>query len=305
MFVVHAVPVTFLAILSALASSFCFAMAFVSQQHVAEAVPGDKGRGLRLYLQLARSPLWWAGFVGDIGGFGFQALALSFGSIVLVQPFLVTAMVFALPLAARWNGRRISRRDLSWAIAVVLALGAFTAVGNPSQAGGRGPFSDWMLPGSVLIILVAFALGFARATRGASRATALGIVTGLSYGLVAALTDVVVHLISDEGLASLLTAWELYALIVAMVFGTLIQQSAFHAGSLSASLPATQVLEPLTGILLGVTVLHATLDVSGLAGVIIAAALVVMAIGTITLARSAASDVETRAGAGAGAGAEA
>ncbi|MDR2347439.1 MAG: DMT family transporter, partial [Bifidobacteriaceae bacterium] len=119
-----------LAVAVALLAALSFAGSFVAQQHVAARVPAERGKGLRLFLELARSPLWWVGACGDGLGFALQALALAFGSVVLVQPVLVTAMVFALPLAARWNRRRVRRSEIVWSAVVVVALAVFTLVAD-------------------------------------------------------------------------------------------------------------------------------------------------------------------------------
>lgn len=58
--------------------------------------------------RLVRDPRWLAGSLGDTAAFAMQAVALGFGSLLLVQPLIVTQLVFALPLAAWWAGRRPS-----------------------------------------------------------------------------------------------------------------------------------------------------------------------------------------------------
>ena len=45
----------------------------------------------------------------------FQALALIKGSLILVQPLLVSALLFALPMSARMAGRRVTRGEWLWA----------------------------------------------------------------------------------------------------------------------------------------------------------------------------------------------
>ena len=55
-----------------------------------------------MFLTLLRRPLWWAGTAAAVaGGYVFQALALAKGSLLLVQPILVSGLLFALPLSAQ------------------------------------------------------------------------------------------------------------------------------------------------------------------------------------------------------------
>ena len=65
----------------------------------------------------------------------------------------------------------------------------------------------------------------------------------------------------------------------------MLQQSAFHAGSLKASVPAMLVLEPVIAVLLGQVVLGEHLDVGTPTAVALGFALAVMAIATVALGR--------------------
>ncbi|MDR2373214.1 MAG: DMT family transporter [Bifidobacteriaceae bacterium] len=278
-----------LAVAVALVAALCFAGSFVAQQHAAAAVPAERGKGLRLFVQLARSPLWWAGAFGDGLGFALQAVALAFGSVVLVQPVLVTAMVFALPLAAWWNGRRIARADLVWAAVVVAGLAVFTVVGDSSKGSMSDAAAPWLWPGLTfgLVCLGLWLVGWA--AKGGLKALAFGSLAGVVYGIIAPLTELVVAHLGQVGVLGLFGSWPIYALIICLLAGTAWQQSAFHAGDLGASLPATQVLEPVVAVILGLWALRASLTTHGLGWVALALAGAAMVLGTVQLARRAAS----------------
>ena len=123
---------TWAAIALALLAAFLFASASVAQQREA-ANTGE--HGIRLFAKLLRNPRWWAGVGGDTGGYIAQAGALGLGSILLVQPVLVTTLLFALPLSARWNRRRDLASELWWAAALIVAIAVFVVAGDPG--GGR------------------------------------------------------------------------------------------------------------------------------------------------------------------------
>ena len=91
---------TGLAVALALLAALLLAVGSVAQRRAASLVPDDEAGGLGLLRRLVRSPTWWAGSVGDVGGFVAQAAALGFGSLLLVQPLVVTTLLFALPLEA-------------------------------------------------------------------------------------------------------------------------------------------------------------------------------------------------------------
>ena len=61
--------------------------------------------------------------------------------------------------------------------------------------------------------------------------------------------------------------WEPYALVVLGALGFVVNQRAFQAGSLTASLPTLTVVEPVVAAIVGVTMLHETVPTDGVARV--------------------------------------
>ena len=273
------------ALLGLLAAAL-FAVASVAQQKAAADVPDDKAMGLRLIGQLVRRPLWWAGSLGDAGGFLAQGAALGLGSLLLVQPLLVTALLFALPLGAAWAGRRLSRSDWLWAAVLSLSLAVFVVVADPTAGIDRAPGRDWLGVAAALTPVFALCL-LGAAARRRNRAMLLAVATGILYGVTAALTkSVVAHL--GDGIVPLLSSWETYALAAVATLGTVCQQSAFQAGDLGVSMPAVTVLEPVVAVGIGVSILQEDLRTSGLGWVVVALSTAGLAAGTVMLARSAA-----------------
>jgi len=271
----------------ALVAAALFAVASAAQQRAAAEVPDSDARGLGLIRTLVRRPLWWVGTLGDSGGFVAQAAALGLGSLLLVQPLLVTTLLFALPLSARWAGRPLARSDRTWALLLVAALAVLVVVGEPTAGVDRATLERW-LPAAVVIgvVFAGCAVG-AAARRGTARAVLLAVCTALMYGATAALIKGTVSLL-DDGVVALLVAWETWALVVVVLVGTLLQQSAFQAGALGASLPIVTVGEPVVAVLLGVAVLDEQVRSSGAEWVLIGVLAVVMAVATVALARSSA-----------------
>jgi drug/metabolite transporter (DMT)-like permease len=148
-------PVTGLAAALALVAAVLFAVASAVQQGAAADVPPEQARGVRLLLVLLRRPRWWAGTGSDAAGYAAQAAALGLGSLLLVQPLLVTTLLFALPLSARWAQRPMRRSDWGWAVVLAGALAVFVVSGSPppgwtGPACGSGcrrpPSSAWSWP---------------------------------------------------------------------------------------------------------------------------------------------------------------
>ncbi|MFE7724138.1 DMT family transporter [Nocardia rhizosphaerihabitans] len=273
------------AIVCALVAALLFAVASVAQQRAAAAVP----EGSALMRSLLRSKRWWAAIVGDVGGYGMQVLALSFGAVLVVQPILVSSLVFALPLSARLNHQRITGRAAATALVLVAALVTFLIVGDPTAGEETAPLREWLVPLAILLSIVALATlaGFLVPNR-SGRALALGLAGGALFGLAAALTDRVVTLF-DDGLGAVLTGWQTWALIAAGLLGFYLQQRAYQAGPLAASLPAAAVAEPLAAAFLGLTALDEQLRTDGAGLIVVAASVVVMCVATVALCRTQAA----------------
>jgi drug/metabolite transporter (DMT)-like permease len=126
-----------LVILFAVCAAVCMAVGIVVRQRATMDVPSDEGVGVVMLRTLLRRPMWWAGTAAAVAGFVFQALALVKGSLIVVQPLLVSALLFTLPLSARLAGRRVTRREWLWAGLLTVALALFVLVAHP------GPRGQW------------------------------------------------------------------------------------------------------------------------------------------------------------------
>ena len=84
--------------LLALLAAVFLAVGIVVRQRATIDVPAEYGVSAVMFKTLVRRPLWWAGTGAAVAGYVFQALALATGSLLLVQPILVSALLFALPL---------------------------------------------------------------------------------------------------------------------------------------------------------------------------------------------------------------
>jgi len=94
------------------------------------------------------------------------------------------------------------------------------------------------------------------------------------------------------GLGALLRAPELYAWLAVALAGMVFQQASFRAGALTASLPTMTLAKPVVGWILGITVLSEDLHVNGIEIVVLVAAVIVMIVSTVALAKGEAADIE-------------
>ncbi|MFC9789776.1 DMT family transporter [Rhodococcus sp. NPDC127528] len=274
-----------LSVVLALVGALLFAVGSVFQQDAAAGVADDDA----LLSELIRSPRWWAGLLGDVGGYGFQAAALGIGSVLVVQPLIVSTLLFALPLSARFSGTRMTGRTWATAIALAISLAVFLIVGDPTAGDDSATARQWVIPLTVLAVLCVAAIAASTARIGAGpRALLLGFASGALYGVAVAMTKPVIATF-EHGPGAVLGNWVTWALIVAGIGGFYLQQLAFHAGSLAASLPAITIGEPLVAAFLGFTVLGERLRVAGPGITVIVVAVIVMIATTVELSRAQAN----------------
>jgi drug/metabolite transporter (DMT)-like permease len=252
---------------AAVLAGVSIASAAVLQQRAASRRPAGERFSARLIVQLFHDRGWLLGLGLSVVSYGFQALALAFGPLVLVQPLVVSELLFAIPVSMRLRGLRLGVREWLAAGAVVagLALGLVSAspgVGQPIQPIGR-----WLPALLVIGGLTAAALLAFRVVRGPVRASALGFAGALVSGLQTALFAASLHLLGERGWATF-ARWEPYSLIVASILGGFLIQNAFQAGPLAASSPVVDSTLPIVSIGLGVFVFgeHVNTSAPGLAG---------------------------------------
>jgi drug/metabolite transporter (DMT)-like permease len=276
-----------LTVVLALGAGLCYAIAAVVQQRVAAQQPPELSLSLRLIVQLARRPLWLAGIGVDILAYLMEAAALGVGSVVVVGPLLASGLLFALPFASFRTGRRVTRREMIPAVMVTAGLALYVVVGAPGGNASHASRLEWLVAatGVALGAGIAVLLG-RRAEEPGRRAIYYGLATGIVYSLTAVLTKATVDRLGTS-VYPILGHWQLYALLVASVIGLVLNQSAFQAGHVAASLPVISVTNPVLSSTMGILLFGEHLDAHGLlASVVAGGAIVAMLVGTCWLARS-------------------
>jgi drug/metabolite transporter (DMT)-like permease len=270
---------------SALGSAVFYALASVLMQRTARQAPADRSLRLSLLTHLLSRPLWLLGVACDVGGFLLQFYALDRGSLVLVQPLLVSGMLFALPLGAVLSNERMRRSDWTGAVLVVIGLTVFLVIAKPDHGKPDASPRAWAVLIPVCLAIAVALVLWARKVEGSKRATLLAAGAGTMYGVTAALTKAVAHLLGT-GLRHLFTSWKPYALATMGITGTVVDQSAYQAGSLNYSLPMLTVVDPVVSIVIGALALKEGINVKGVAPYVEAVALIAMTIGVFQLSRS-------------------
>jgi drug/metabolite transporter (DMT)-like permease len=273
------------AVLAALAAGCMFAVGSVLQQSAARQTPAEESLSWRLLVDLAHRRRWLLGIGSDALSFGLQALALAFGPLALVQPLAVTGLLFAVPLAVRRRGRRLHVREWLGTAAVAAGLAAFLAAAAPSEGLPQTTPARWALVVVSVGGLMAFGVVLGKVVGGVVRPSLYGLSAATAFGLLAALTKASTHLLG-EGAATFFTSWQPYAMAVVALAGAIVQQSAFQAGSLPASVPIMDAVEPTVAVLIGVFAFAEHVGTSTAALTFEALGILLVLAGIVTLDRS-------------------
>jgi hypothetical protein len=239
------------AILFALAAAFSNALNMITQ-HVASISDPGHSKGWRFVRYLVSNPLWLFGWVALAGSFVFQALALHNGQMSVVQPLLVTELVFALVLRRLWIRQQI--RNVTWWAAAVTCgtLALFVAVSEPTGGNAQPTSSAWVgatvAAGGAAAILALVG----RTGSPVRRAAALGSATAILWALVATFIKAMTDTLTQFGLVGMFAHWPVYALIVVSIVAELLDQTALHVGPLSISQPCIVIVDPIVSIVLSV-----------------------------------------------------
>lgn len=284
---------TWTVVLLALGAALAFATSSTLKHASAGQVPDAQDlapRSIGRFVTATLSHrLWLAGIGADVLGLVLQIIALHLGSLAVVQPLLVTGLIFAL-LIRQARHRRVSRPQILWGVVLTGALTGFlflagtAASVQPGETADRAPA---VAAGAVGLVLAAACVGIGRLhPRGKRSAALLGVAVGTVFAATAALLKSLTNVAADHGVLAVLTSWQLYVVIVVGGLGLLLNQLAFQAGPLSASLPASSAVDPLFSIAIGVLVYDERIRHGTVPGVGLALLLFVLGVAVIALTRT-------------------
>jgi drug/metabolite transporter (DMT)-like permease len=243
----------------ALVAAFLFALAAALQQKGALGLPEISLRRPASLARLAGQTMWLVGTVALLTGYVFQAAALDRGRLAIIQPLLVTTVIFALPLGYFLTSQHVGRREVIGALVIVVGLALFALYGDPAGGLENAPGSEWAIAIAVIAVLSGVLLAFGGRGSLTTKAAVYGTVAGILFGLSAALTKPTLDYL-HESIGELLSHWEPYALALAGVLGFVLQQVSLGTGKLAPSVATVSVANPIVGILLGIILLDERLS---------------------------------------------
>jgi drug/metabolite transporter (DMT)-like permease len=244
----------------ALLAAVAFALAATLWQKASVGLAGVSWRRPSSVLALLTRWVWLLGLVAQVVGVVLQAAALDRGRVSIIQPLLVTTVVWSLPLGYFLTQQAIGSREVLGAGVIVAGLALFASFGDPAAGVDNAPGADWLAATLVIGTACAALLLFANRGSVALKAALLGTVAGLLYGLSATLMKPVVESLHADGLGDVIADWETWIWAAAGVIGFAFQQLSLSTGRLVPSVAAVSVANPIVSVLLGALVLQERLE---------------------------------------------
>jgi drug/metabolite transporter (DMT)-like permease len=219
------------------------------QSVAAQATPGSEDRvDPRLLVRVLGQWKFVLGLGLDVLGFVAQIAALHVLPLFVVQAALAASLAVTA-VAARFLGIRLGRRE--WT-AVALVCGGLALLGASAQGEGSDPVGlgfRLMLIGVVAVLAAAGIFAGKAARR--IRTPALGLVAGLSFGVVA----IAGRIIPSLAPLDLLTDPATYVVAVAGGMAMLFYATALQRGSVTTATAMMVLGETLFPSLVGILVL--------------------------------------------------
>ena len=239
-----------LSVLLSFVSAVAYAGGAIVQERVAVTSPGQT------YAPLRR-PAWWAALaMNGLGGL-LHVAALAYGPLSLVQPLGALTIVFALPMAALFVGRKTGATAWRGAIMATVGLAGLLSLVGASEAqsldAAQRVAVALVAGGAVAALMVA---GRAAHRHPAVRSVLLATGSGIAFGMSSVFTKTVA-VDWDEGVA----ASDLPSLAVIAVFataGVLLSQASYRGGGLAAPLATLTVVNPVVAAAVGITMFGET-----------------------------------------------
>lgn len=278
-----------LSVLLSLISAVAYAGGAIVQERVAVSTPGQQ------YVPLRR-PGWWAAVaLNGLGGL-LHVVALAFGPLSLVQPLGALTIVFALPMAALFVGRKAGSTAWRGAIMATVGLaGLLSLVGaseSQSLATAERVGVALVTGGIVVALMIA---GRAAHRHPAVRSMLLATASGIAFGMSSVFTKLVA--VDWNGGVSPADLPALGTIGVFATAGLLLSQAAYRGAGLAAPLATLTVVNPVVAAAVGITMFGETFRYGTTGTVLALSCGVVAAGGLILLTTERIARTEARTGA--------
>jgi hypothetical protein len=270
-----------LGIAAPVGASTLYSLGVALQAMDAREVPHGHHLRVSLVRQLVVRARWLVGTGMSILGWPLHVVALLLAPLVVVQPALAAGLLVLMLVGQRLLDEPVCRREYLAMTAIVVAVAAVGATAPHRHTGHAG---------DLVLTLVLIGLGLATLLPYALRMLghSLPTVTMVGAGLGFAWSGVATKLVSDDLSQHHLLVAAVWALstAAASAVGALSEMSALQSRPAIQVAPVVFVTQTLVPVLLAPLLLGESFATTPAGGVPLIAALVLLAAGAATLARS-------------------
>lgn len=263
-----------LSVVLSFVSAVAYAGGAIVQEQVAVSSPDEQ------YAPLRR-PSWWAAVaLNGLGGL-LHVVALAYGPLSLVQPLGALTIVFALPMAALFVGRKAGAAAWRGAIMATVGLAGLLSLVGASEAQSLSTpqrVSVALVTGGAVVALMI--AGRAAHRHPAVRSMLLATASGIAFGMSSVFTKTVAVDWADGVSAADLPS--LAVIGVLATAGMLLSQASYRGGGLAAPLATLTVVNPVVAAAVGITMFGETFR-HGTTGTVLALSCGVVAAGGLIL----------------------
>ena len=216
--------------------------------HSASRAPERIGGPLALVRHLLGQGWWLSGMAASLIGLALHSLALRLGSLQVVQPLVVTGLVFTFVFRAVLDRQLPPRQVAFWASVTAVGLAVFLVETGSGSGTDRphGPGSFYVL--AVGAVVASCCWRWSERTAPATTGLLLGVTAGIIFGMIAGTLKAAA---GAGSVIDVVTSWPLYVLLVLGACGFIVNQTAYRRAPLTSSVPVLNVVNPLVALVYG------------------------------------------------------
>ncbi|MEV5018685.1 DMT family transporter [Streptomyces sp. NPDC053780] len=239
-----------LSVLLSLVSAVAYAGGAIVQEQVAASSSAAQ------YAPVRR-PGWWAAVaLNGLGGL-LHVVALALGPLSLVQPLGALTIVFALPMAALFVGRKAGATAWRGALMATVGLAGLLSLVGAADAQSLDTaqrIGAAVVTGAVIVALMIAARAAHR--HPAVRSILLAVASGIAFGMSSVFTKTVA--VDWSGGVSAADLPSMAVIGVLATAGMVLSQASYRGAGLAAPLATLTVVNPVVAAVVGITMFGET-----------------------------------------------
>ncbi|MGA7203629.1 MAG: DMT family transporter [Specibacter sp.] len=288
-----------LAVACAVAGAFFLAFGAQRQGSAVQNNTGGLALGGSGFMRLLRNPRWVLGLVLLGAGMAMNVVALTLGTLTVIQPIGAIALVITTIVNSRDQGIRLNRATVVAISACVTGSALFVLMAvNVVRENTHVTTQEELTVVLMLAVVVIIFGGSLVMFKHRLKAFFYILGAGVLFGFVAVLTRIISKQVFDpNGLFLLNVQWySVIAIAVAGGLGSWFVQSAYASGPPDLVIAGLTVIDPMIGIAIGITILgELRPDVPPVVAISMAGAALLAIVGVVALSRHHPDVVKRRA----------